>query len=65
MTNKNTVDLSYVHESFQRSLKEDDDVIIEAYIEGYNELVKLVLSVMFFYCPKSNLTDVRYYNMKV
>jgi hypothetical protein len=32
--------LHYVHQSFQKSLKEDDDVVIEAYIDGYNELIK-------------------------
>lgn len=40
MPNENTLDLEYVNESFQKSLKEEDDVIIDAYIEGYNELVK-------------------------
>lgn len=40
MSNENTLDLHYVHQSFQRSLKEEDDVVIEAYIDGYNELVK-------------------------
>ncbi|CAH0401456.1 unnamed protein product [Chilo suppressalis] len=42
MSNENTLDLHYVHQSFQRSLKEDDDVVIEAYIDGYNELVKFL-----------------------
>lgn len=40
MSNQNTLDLNYVHQSFQRSIKEEDDVGIEAYIDGYNELVK-------------------------
>lgn len=40
MSNDNTLDLHYVQQSFQRSLKEEDDVVIEAYIDGYNELVK-------------------------
>lgn len=40
MSNVNTLDLQHVHQCFQRSLKEEDDVIIEAYIDGYNELVK-------------------------
>ncbi|CAH2042692.1 unnamed protein product, partial [Iphiclides podalirius] len=42
MSNENNLDLHYVHQSFQRSLKEEDDVIIEAYIDGYNELVKFL-----------------------
>ncbi|XP_063830853.1 ceramide-1-phosphate transfer protein [Ostrinia nubilalis] len=42
MSNDNTLDLHYVQQSFQRSLKEDDDVVIEAYIDGYNELVKFL-----------------------
>ncbi|XP_049877065.1 ceramide-1-phosphate transfer protein [Pectinophora gossypiella] len=42
MSNDNNLDLHYVQQSFQRSLKEDDDVIIEAYIDGYNELVKFL-----------------------
>ncbi|XP_045501832.1 ceramide-1-phosphate transfer protein [Colias croceus] len=42
MSNEHTLDLHYVHECFQKSLKEDDDVIIEAYIDGYNELVKFL-----------------------
>ncbi|XP_063386003.1 ceramide-1-phosphate transfer protein [Cydia fagiglandana] len=42
MSNENTLDLHYVHQSFQRSLKEDDDVVVEAYIDGYNELVKFL-----------------------
>ncbi|CAH2232400.1 ceramide-1-phosphate transfer protein [Pararge aegeria] len=42
MSNEKTLDLEYVNESFQKSLKEDDDVIIDAYIEGYNELVKFL-----------------------
>ncbi|CAG5043081.1 unnamed protein product [Parnassius apollo] len=42
MSNENTLDLHYVHQCFQRSLKEEDDVIIEAYIDGYNELVKFL-----------------------
>ncbi|XP_053614693.1 ceramide-1-phosphate transfer protein [Plodia interpunctella] len=42
MSNENTLDLHYVHQSFQRSLKEEDDVVIEAYIDGYNELVKFL-----------------------
>ncbi|OWR50694.1 ceramide-1-phosphate transfer protein [Danaus plexippus] len=42
MSNENTLNIQYVHESFQRSLKEDDDVIIDDYIEGYNELVKFL-----------------------
>lgn len=40
MSNENALDLQYVLESFQRSFKEDDDVIIGAYIDAYNELVK-------------------------
>lgn len=40
MSNDNTLDLRYVHQCFRNSLKEEDDVIIEAYIDGYNELVK-------------------------
>lgn len=40
MSNENTLDLQYVHESFKNSLKEDDDVVIDSYIDGYNELVK-------------------------
>ncbi|XP_050352179.1 ceramide-1-phosphate transfer protein [Nymphalis io] len=42
MSHENTLDLQYVYDSFQKSLKDDDDVIIEAYIEGYNELVKFL-----------------------
>ncbi|KPJ10430.1 Glycolipid transfer protein domain-containing protein 1 [Papilio machaon] len=42
MSNEHTLDLHYVHQSFQRSLKEEDDVVIEAYIDGYNELVKFL-----------------------
>ncbi|KAJ2948255.1 hypothetical protein O0L34_g7484 [Tuta absoluta] len=42
MSNENTLDLHYVHQCFQRSLKEEDDVVIEAYIDGYNELVKFL-----------------------
>ncbi|XP_038211490.1 ceramide-1-phosphate transfer protein [Zerene cesonia] len=42
MSNENTLDLNYVLECFQKSLKENDDVIIEAYIDGYNELVKFL-----------------------
>ncbi|XP_052755879.1 ceramide-1-phosphate transfer protein [Galleria mellonella] len=42
MSNDNSLDLHYVHQSFQRSLKENDDVVIEAYIDGYNELVKFL-----------------------
>ncbi|XP_059059653.1 ceramide-1-phosphate transfer protein isoform X2 [Achroia grisella] len=44
MSNENSLDLHYVHQSFQRSLKENDDVVIEAYIDGYNELVNDVKS---------------------
>lgn len=40
MSNDNTLDLHYVQECFQKSLKENDDVFIETYIDGYNELVK-------------------------
>lgn len=40
MSHENNLDLHRVQQSFQRSLKEEDDVVIEAYIEGYNELVK-------------------------
>lgn len=40
MSNEHTLNLQYVHERFQNSLKEDDDVIIDAYIDAYNELVK-------------------------
>ncbi|XP_068620487.1 ceramide-1-phosphate transfer protein [Battus philenor] len=42
MSNENNLDLHYVQQSFQRSLKEEDDVVIEAYIDGYNELVKFL-----------------------
>ncbi|KAJ0173939.1 hypothetical protein K1T71_010085 [Dendrolimus kikuchii] len=42
MSNDNTLNLHYVHQCFQRSLKEEDDVVIEAYIEGYTELVKFL-----------------------
>ncbi|CAH0713101.1 unnamed protein product, partial [Brenthis ino] len=42
MSNENALDLQYVLESFQRSFKEDDDVIIGAYIDAYNELVKFL-----------------------
>ncbi|XP_050682706.1 ceramide-1-phosphate transfer protein isoform X1 [Leptidea sinapis] len=42
MSNENTLDLLYVHESFKKSLKDDDDVEIESYIDGYNELVKFL-----------------------
>ncbi|GBP61982.1 Ceramide-1-phosphate transfer protein [Eumeta japonica] len=42
MSNGHTLDLNYVQASFQRSLKEDDDVVIEAYIDGYNELIKFL-----------------------
>lgn len=42
MSNENALDLHHVHQCFQRSLKEEDDVVIEAYIEGYNELVKFL-----------------------
>ncbi|CAH4029050.1 ceramide-1-phosphate transfer protein [Pieris brassicae] len=42
MSNENTLDLHYVHECFQKSLKENDDVVIDAYIDGYNELVKFL-----------------------
>lgn len=40
MSSENALDLQYVHDSFQKSLKDDDDVIVDPYIEGYNELVK-------------------------
>lgn len=42
MSKENALDLHHVHQSFQRSLKEEDDVVIEAYIDGYNELVKFL-----------------------
>ncbi|KOB73017.1 putative cytoplasm [Operophtera brumata] len=42
MSNENHLDLNHVQQCFQRSLKEEDDVIIEAYIDGYNELVKFL-----------------------
>ncbi|KAI8419795.1 hypothetical protein MSG28_008446 [Choristoneura fumiferana] len=42
MSNQNTLDLHYVQQSFLRSLKEEDDVVVEAYIDGYNELVKFL-----------------------
>ncbi|XP_023939742.1 ceramide-1-phosphate transfer protein [Bicyclus anynana] len=42
MSNEKNLDLEYVNESFQKSLKDDDDVIIDAYIDGYNELVKFL-----------------------
>lgn len=42
MSNQNTLDLHHVQQSFHRSLKEEDDVVVEAYIDGYNELVKWV-----------------------
>lgn len=45
MSNENNLDLHHVHQSFHRSLKEEDDVVIEAYIDGYNELVKWVFFV--------------------
>lgn len=40
MSHENNLDLHHVQQSFHRSLKEEDDVVIEAYIDGYNELVK-------------------------
>ncbi|XP_041984703.1 ceramide-1-phosphate transfer protein [Aricia agestis] len=42
MSNEDTLDLIYVNECFKKSLKDDDDVIIEDYIDGYNELVKFL-----------------------
>ncbi|CAH2089816.1 unnamed protein product [Euphydryas editha] len=42
MSSENALDLQYVYDSFEKSLKDDDDVIIEAYIDGYNELVKFL-----------------------
>lgn len=40
MSNESNLDLRYVTECFRKSLKDEDDVIIEAYIDGYSELVK-------------------------
>ncbi|CAK1553085.1 unnamed protein product [Leptosia nina] len=42
MSNENALDLKHVHECFQKCLQDVDDVIIEAYIDGYNELVKFL-----------------------
>lgn len=42
MSSDNVLDLHHVHQCFQRSLKEEDDVVIEAYIDGYTELVKFL-----------------------
>lgn len=53
MSNEKALDLHHVHQCFQRSLKEEDDVVIEAYIDGYTELVKYVL---FIYC--SHMGDI-------
>lgn len=52
MSNDNALDLHYVQQSFQRSLKEEDDVVVEAYIDGYNELVKYV-QIDNFECDKT------------
>lgn len=33
-------DLKIVHDHFDRALLQEDDIDIEAYLEGYNELYK-------------------------
>lgn len=42
MPDEITLDLSYIHDSFQRSLIDEGDVLMELYLEGYNELVKFL-----------------------
>lgn len=42
MANDLALDLRFVYESFNNSLKEDEEVHIEHYLKGYSELVKFL-----------------------